>query len=103
MLVKTLLETRQAVPDFLIQYIPEGFADGKGDVNLLQFENDDEDGGDATAGGEAGGWGTTEDAGDAGGWGASTETPADTPAPAPAATWGAEAAPAEGGAAPTGW
>jgi ATP-dependent RNA helicase DDX3X len=98
MLVKTLLETRQAIPDFLTQYIPEGFADGKGDINLLQFEADEEEGGDAAAGGD-GGWGA-EGGADAGGWGAPVETPA-----APAATgggWGTEAA-APAAAEPAGW
>jgi ATP-dependent RNA helicase DDX3X len=39
-LVKTLLETRQVVPDFLEQYLPEGFtADGQqGDVAKLHFD-----------------------------------------------------------------
>ena len=86
------METRQAIPDFLTQYIPEGFADGKGDINLLKFEADEEEGGDA-AGGNAGGWGaSTEGGADAGGWGAATETPA-APAPAPAdGGWGGQAA-----------
>ncbi len=53
-LTKTLLETHQTIPDFLESYIPEGFtADGKGDINLLKFELDD-DAGDAE-GGEDGG------------------------------------------------
>ncbi|KAI1002352.1 ATP-dependent RNA helicase ded1 [Podosphaera aphanis] len=40
-LVKFLLETHQKIPDFLANYIPEGFdADGHGDENLLKFEDD---------------------------------------------------------------
>lgn len=42
-LVKTLLETRQEVPDFLEEHIPEGFvADGTatGDVANLHFDAD---------------------------------------------------------------
>lgn len=97
MLVKTLLETRQAIPDFLTQYIPEGFADGQGDINLLQFEADEEEGGEA--GGDAGGWGA-EGGADAGGWGAAAETPAETPAAPAAGGWGAEPAAAT---TPAGW
>jgi len=38
-LVKTLLETNQAVPDFLEQYLPEGFtSDGNGDLSKLHFD-----------------------------------------------------------------
>ncbi|SZF00554.1 unnamed protein product [Blumeria hordei] len=40
-LVKFLLETHQAVPDFLVDHIPQGFdASGQGDENLLDFEDD---------------------------------------------------------------
>jgi hypothetical protein len=65
-----LLETRQAVPDFLTQYIPEGFQDGQGDITQLKFEADEEEGADA------------------GGWGAPA---AATPAAPAADAWGAEA------------
>ncbi|TVY81426.1 ATP-dependent RNA helicase ded1, partial [Lachnellula suecica] len=80
-LVKTLLETHQAIPDFLTGYIPEGYEDGKGDVKELRFEEEDEEEGGADAGG---GWGT-EGAADASGsgWGA----PAEAAAPV-AAHWG---------------
>lgn len=38
-LVKTMLETRQVIPDFLQEHIPEGFtADGQGDITKLDFE-----------------------------------------------------------------
>lgn len=45
-LVKTLLETRQTIPDFLESHIPEGFtADGlTGDLAKLKFEADSDDG-----------------------------------------------------------
>ena len=41
-LVNTLLETKQSVPDFLEDHIPQGFtADGKtGDMTSLKFEAD---------------------------------------------------------------
>ncbi|QSZ30836.1 hypothetical protein DSL72_000394 [Monilinia vaccinii-corymbosi] len=94
-LVKTLLETRQPIPDFLESYLPEGFTmDGQtGDIETLQFDDDsdnEEEGaekaeGDADAGaGDA--WGT------AGGWVAAETTEA-----APAVdSWGAGAAAAGG-------
>lgn len=74
MLVKTLLETHQVIPDFLTQYVPEGFvpdADGNVTGNLadLQFENDSNDGGNENGSGWA------EDPAD---------TPAENPAEAPA-------------------
>ena len=70
MLTKTLLETKQDVPDFLQQYIPEGYEEGTD----LKFEVDS-DAGD----GNAEGFGaTTADAGDTshggGEWNASTES-----------------------------
>lgn len=37
-LVMTLLETRQTIPDFLEAYIPEGYADGTGDIAALHFD-----------------------------------------------------------------
>ncbi|EKD21527.1 DEAD/DEAH box helicase [Drepanopeziza brunnea f. sp. 'multigermtubi' MB_m1] len=60
-LVKTLLETQQIVPDFLEQYIPEGFApDAEGNVTGkiedLKFENDSDDG-EGVGSGNGGGWG----------------------------------------------
>ena len=72
-LTKTLLETHQPVPDFLEQYIPEGFtADGSGDINKLKFEADSDYGGEDGAGSAPTG-GTTD------AWGAS---------PAGADSWG---------------
>ncbi|CAL3968100.1 unnamed protein product [Diplocarpon coronariae] len=69
MLVKTLLETSQVIPDFLEQYVPEGFepaGEGEtrrytGNVDDLQFENnsDNGEGEDADAGG---GWGSEDTA-----------------------------------------
>ena len=59
-LTRTLLETKQVIPDFLESYKPEGEAA----VNL-KFEADsdfeDEDGGDDDEG-EGGGWGGGDDA-----------------------------------------
>ncbi|KAL3426064.1 DEAD/DEAH box helicase [Phlyctema vagabunda] len=76
-LVKLLLETKQPIPEFLEQYIPEGFANGAGDIAQLKFETDSDFGEDAAAEGtaDAGGWGTetvAEGSADAGGWGAET-------------------------------
>ena len=40
-MVKTLIETRQVIPDFLQSYIPEGFnTEGEGNLDLLKFEAD---------------------------------------------------------------
>lgn len=50
-LVKAMLETRQAIPDFLECHIPEGFtADGHGDIAKLQFDDDSDNGEDEAAG-----------------------------------------------------
>lgn len=74
-LTKTLLETRQVIPDFLEEHIPEGFtADGTGDPTLLHFEADSDDGQDDenAESGEAvdgGAWGAAP-TGDAPVWGA---------------------------------
>lgn len=61
-LVKTLLETKQIIPDFLEQHIPEGFtADGQGNTDLLKFDadsDDEEESADASGDtGGADGWG----------------------------------------------
>ncbi len=66
-LVKTLLETHQVIPDFLEQYIPEGFtAEGSGDVEKLKFEADSDYGDGEGENGE-----TPAEGGDnGGGWGA---------------------------------
>jgi len=91
LLTKTLLETQQVVPDFLMSFIPEGFAaDGSGDPNLLKFEADSDDGEEnaQSADSGAGGWGVTAPAGDAPAapaWGAPATEPV---AAAPAATPG---------------
>jgi ATP-dependent RNA helicase DDX3X len=105
-LTKTLLETHQVVPDFLQQYVPDGFtADGKGDIKTLKFEADS-DYGDGN--GDDNGGAALDDDADAGGWGTSA-TPAASgwgvaPTEAPAAP-AAPAAPVEGdaqwGAAPS--
>jgi ATP-dependent RNA helicase DDX3X len=74
MLVKTLLETNQPVPDFLQEHIPEGWIPGESDVTTLKFEMDSDEEADGNDGGDAsvGGWGATD--GNAtsggGGWGA---------------------------------
>lgn len=107
-LVKTLLETRQKVPDFLEQHIPEGFDnDGNGDVTKLHFDADSEDeaeGGDS--GDAAGGWGVgapvdSNTAPAAIEWGTSNESTLVIPA---TGGWSAptEAAPAQN-VAPSGW
>lgn len=89
-LTKTLLETHQVVPDFLQQYVPDGFtADGKGDIKTLKFEADS-DYGDGDGNGDDNGGAALDDDADAGGWGTS-----DTPA---ASGWGV--APTEAPAAP---
>jgi ATP-dependent RNA helicase DDX3X len=51
-LVKLMLETRQVIPDFLREHLPEGFTaddDGNvtGDFDLLKFEDTDDDDDDA--------------------------------------------------------
>jgi len=82
-LVKILLETKQEVPDFLEQYLPEGGADA-----ALKFDadSDDEDGdgaGEETATGGAAAGGS--------GWAAPTET---APTAGGSGRWGAAASPA---------
>ena len=75
MLVKTLLETNQAIPDFLQEHIPEGFVPGEGNVEELKFEMDsdeeEEGGNDGGDNGDAGGgaWGATSDEPKADAWG----------------------------------
>ncbi|KAF4626771.1 hypothetical protein G7Y89_g11387 [Cudoniella acicularis] len=83
-LVKTLLETGQPVPDFLSEHIPTNWAPGK--EAELEFENDSEDG-DAEEVGASG------DAGDVGAWGAAPATDANVSAPAASGgdTWGTPA------------
>lgn len=51
-LVKLMLETRQVIPDFLREQLPEGFTaddDGNvtGDFGLLKFEDADDEDNDA--------------------------------------------------------
>lgn len=98
-LVRTLLETQQAVPDFLAHHVPEG-----DDLKQLKFESENQVGGafDEEYGDDAGGaWGTAEDghedAADA--WGAATDG-ADAPAPESSANTGGWDAPVT---APSGW
>lgn len=66
-MTKTLLETRQNVPDFLAQYVPEGF-EANGDITTLKFDADSDDG-EGEDNGESGdgGWGAEPATG---GWGA---------------------------------
>jgi len=66
-IVKVLLETGQAIPDFFTEYIPEGFEDGKGDVSKLQFEPLEEEFNVADPADP--GWGVTEPAPVHSGWG----------------------------------
>lgn len=83
-LVKTLLETKQVIPDFLHQYLPEGFtAEGSGDVAQLKFETDSDFGdGEAVA--------AAENGGDSGGGeeGAAAETGGDSGKAADGDAWG---------------
>lgn len=90
MLVRTLLETNQEIPEFLEQFKPEGE-----DLTKLKFEaegdfSDDEaiGGGDAAWGAGGGGDNGDAAAGAGGGWSTSADdAPADN-------AWGAAAAPA---------
>lgn len=73
-LVKTLLETNQPIPEFLEQYIPEGFVPGEGDVTTLNFENDSDNGEGVEEGaGEGADEGAANDASGDGAWGTTTE------------------------------
>lgn len=92
-LTRTLLETKQEIPDFLQQYVPEG--DALKFETESDFDENDLGGGGGDSGG--GGWGgdeaatTGDDAG--GGWGAGGDEPAAAAegggwgAPAPASAW----------------
>lgn len=86
-LTKTLLETKQEIPDFLERYRPEGYRPEEGET--LDFDDDTDDEGEVAAGDD--GWGggaklpkAEESAGDwgaeastsAGGWGAEASTSA---------------------------
>lgn len=88
LLTKTLLETKQEIPEFLQQYVPENV-----NIEELKFEPDsDEEIEDAAGAGgwgaDAGGWPESADAGDAGdagdGWGASNDAANDN------SGWGAD-------------
>ncbi|KAH8802797.1 P-loop containing nucleoside triphosphate hydrolase protein [Xylogone sp. PMI_703] len=90
-LVKTLLETKQAIPDFLEQYIPEGFTpDGQGKLEELNFEDESDpeeeegDGGHDPKSGDVAAWGaeTSQAQGDQAGLAA---------APASSDAWGTTA------------
>ncbi|KAI0124745.1 P-loop containing nucleoside triphosphate hydrolase protein [Xylariales sp. AK1849] len=76
-LTKTLLETKQEIPDFLKQYVPEGE-----ELETLKFEPDSDEeseAGDDAGEGGGGGWGGDDVGGDAGGgdnWGAGGDTDA---------------------------
>jgi ATP-dependent RNA helicase DDX3X len=67
-LTRTLLETKQEIPDFLQPYIPEGGTESK-----LKFEADsdwEQEGAEGDADGGGGAWGAGDDAsGGGGGWG----------------------------------
>jgi ATP-dependent RNA helicase DDX3X len=110
-LTKILLETKQDIPDFLEQYLPEGGKDA-----VLKFDADSDDEGDVdgaepgeTAGGNGSGSGwaapteaapVAEVGGGGGGWGA-VSTP-EVSAPAASGDWGAPSAP-EDAPAGGGW
>ncbi|KAF7531783.1 hypothetical protein G7054_g8568 [Neopestalotiopsis clavispora] len=77
LLTKTLLETRQEIPEFLQGYVPEN-----ANVDQLKFEPDSDEeiegedvGGWGAGDGDAGGWGgDTTNAGESTGWGADNNT-----------------------------
>lgn len=90
-LVRTLLETQQAVPDFLAHHIPEG-----DDLKQLKFESENEvgDAFDEEYGNNAGGaWGTAEDGNEnaAGAWGAAMGGAAAVEVAASGGAWDAPA------------
>jgi ATP-dependent RNA helicase DDX3X len=86
-LVKILLETKQEVPDFLEQYLPEGGADA-----VLKFDADsDSEDGDGAAGEETATGGA---AAGSTGWAAPTETAPTPEAAGGGGGWGAAASPA---------
>ena len=88
-LVKTLLETRQVVPDFLEDLIPEGFtADGGGDTNLLKFDADSDDGEMENAEPSSGGWGEVQSS-EPSGWGGVEQSNVGAESQ-PANNWGAQ-------------
>lgn len=110
-LVRTLLETEQAIPDFLSHHVPEG-----DDLKQLKFESENEVGGafgeeDGDTVGAA--WGTAEDGNEdtAGAWGAAKGGTAAVDAGASGGGWNAtapESSANTGGwdapvAAPSGW
>ncbi|KAK6856864.1 ATP-dependent RNA helicase DED1 [Apiospora arundinis] len=72
LLTFTLLETKQEVPDFLQQYVPENYEAGAG-ANDLKFEDDSDEIEDEPAGGSGGGddgaWGAADDAPGGDSWG----------------------------------
>jgi ATP-dependent RNA helicase DDX3X len=74
LLTKTLLETRQEIPEFLQGYVPEN-----ANVDQLKFEPDSDE---EVEGEDAGGWGAGND--DAGGWGGDTTNAGDSTG------WGAD-------------
>lgn len=91
-LVRTLLETQQPVPEFLNHHVPEGE-----DLKQLKFESENEMGGafgieDGEVEG-GGGWAAAEACDDAaaGGWGPSTGGEAVDHADASGGGWGAPA------------
>ena len=88
-LTKILLETKQDIPDFLEQYLPEGGTDAvlKFDADSDDEEDGDGAGADGAAGGNGGGSGwaaptetapVAEAAGGGGGWGAAASSAAAT-------------------------
>ncbi|KAI9841281.1 MAG: hypothetical protein M1837_000817 [Sclerophora amabilis] len=102
MLVKTLLETKQEIPDFLEMYIPEGAREG---TTKIDFQDDsdveEENGNDGQLAASNDGWNVPAQAEDDGNaaWGApSTQNdgwPAPAATPDQAAPAAAEGAPAE--------
>jgi ATP-dependent RNA helicase DDX3X len=110
-LTRTLLETEQEIPDFLEQYVPDGYAKGQGnlkfetesdfdpnDLGSNEFGGGGESGGgggwggdaDANAGADA--FGAAEPSGDGAAWGAEPAAPT-APAGDSGDTWGANPSP----------
>lgn len=83
LLAFTLLEMKQDVPDFLQQYVPEGY---DADTKKLKFEPDSDECEEEPAGGSGDAWGASDDAPAGDSWGGGGEPSA---AGANNGTWGA--------------
>ncbi|KAH6671917.1 P-loop containing nucleoside triphosphate hydrolase protein [Halenospora varia] len=89
-LVKTLLETAQPVPDFLSEHVPENYEAGKTELDF-DDKSDDGNGEEGAAANGGGAWGADDGAAAApaaGGWGAEESTETAPVAPKAAAQGG---------------